>query len=163
MYVGGLQFRQTAIHHWQFEAAFEWHCAMTGDWQVATHAKFLCCLPSLVLSQILKPIASMATFRRDTRVCGLKKGKVVVVVVGGGGGGGGRRGNHNLRVSTTSPVDHLRNASTLSSDFERTFRISRVRPSTLSTLSTCPHAAHADDTSHAPRSLHGTCALAIVI
>ena len=30
----------------------------------------------------------------------------------------------------------------------RTFRISRVRPSTLSTLSTCPHAAHADD---APR------------
>ena len=48
-------------------------------------------------------------------------------------------------------------------DWRRTFRISRVRPSTLSTLSTCPHAAHADNTACAPPSLYGTRALAIVI
>ena len=46
------------------------------------------------------------------------------------------------------------------SRWQRTFRISRVHPSTLST---CPHMAHANDTSHAPRSLHSTCTLTIVI
>ena len=42
--------------------------------------------------------------------------------------------------------EHSVKAVLVASSYRRTFRISRVRPSTLSTLSTCPHAAHADDT-----------------